>query len=94
MTDDIVTRLRNGHGEGCSCFARCYCECGCDAIWAEHYTTEAANEIEHLREKVDKWRDLADSLARFGNCESPDCPDCDRDWKLIYQNYEQAVRGG
>ena len=51
-TEDIVTRLRNGHGEGCSCFARCYCECGCDAIWAEHCTTEAADEIERLRAEL------------------------------------------
>ena len=54
---------------------------------------EAADEIERLRTERDRWRELADSLARFGNCESPDCPDCDRDWKLTYESYEQAVRG-
>lgn len=80
MTDDIVTRLRN-HVRGDY------------EKTAEFLLGLAADEIEHLREKVDKWRDLADSLARFGNCESSDCPDCDRDWKLTYQNYEQEVRG-
>lgn len=58
----------------------------------EHYNA-AADEIERLRADRDRWRELADSLARFGNCESPDCPDCDRDWKLTYESYEQAVRG-
>ena len=50
-------------------------------------------EIGRLREDRDRWHDMADNLARFGNCESPDCLDCDRDWKLIYQDYEKAVRG-
>ena len=81
--DDIVTRLRElgryVNTEG--------------GRWFEPITTEAADEIERLRAEVKQWRDMADNLARFGNCESPDCPDCDRDWKLIYQDYEKAVRG-
>lgn len=80
MSDDIVIRLRN-HIRGDY------------EKTAEYLLGLAADEIERLREKVDKWRNLADSLARFGNCESPDCPNCDRDWKLTYQNYEQEVRG-
>lgn len=83
MSDDIVTRLRElgryVNTEG--------------GRWFEPITTEAADDIERLRTERDRWRELADSLARFGNCESPDCPDCDRDWKLTYESYEQAVRG-
>ena len=59
MSDDIVTRLREGYGQGCKCYAHCYCECGCDAEWAEHYIKEAADEIERLRIKCEKWRKLA-----------------------------------
>ncbi len=50
MTDDIVTRLRKSHGEGCTCGAWNYSECGClEAVWAEMFITEAADEIERLR---------------------------------------------
>lgn len=59
VTDDIVTRLREGYGQGCKCFARCQCECGCDAIWAGRYTSEAADEIERLRADRDRWKQLA-----------------------------------
>lgn len=49
MTDDIVTRLREGHGQGCKCYADYWYECACDAVWAEQYINEAADEIERLR---------------------------------------------
>ena len=49
-TDDIVTRLRNSDGQGCTCNAYSYYECGCsEAVWAEMFITEAADEIERLR---------------------------------------------
>ena len=58
MTDDIVTRLRESHGQGCTCGAWNYSECGCsEAVWAEMFITEAADEIERLRNDV-KVRDL------------------------------------
>ena len=58
MTDDIVTRLRESHGQGCTCGAWNYSECGCpEATWREMFITEAANEIERLRNAV-KVRDL------------------------------------
>jgi hypothetical protein len=49
-TDDIVTRLRNSDGQGCTCEAYSYYECGCEqAVWAEMFINEAADEIERLR---------------------------------------------
>lgn len=55
MTDDIVTRLRESHGQGCTCGAWNYSECGCpEATWAEMFITEAADEIEHLRKQLDE----------------------------------------
>ena len=84
MTDDIVTRLRKQIPIPLE-----VADTGAPA----YLIAEAADEIERLRTERDRWRELADSLARFGNCESPDCPDCDRDWKLTYESYEQAVRG-
>ena len=92
MTDDIVTRLRDKAEERQEAL---------DEYWRGHkfdydlpmLENEAADEIERLRADRDRWRELADSLARFGNCESPDCPDCDRDWKLTYESYDKAVRG-
>jgi len=80
VTDDIVTRLREEADSWCH-----------DS--AVRVFLEAADEIERLRADRDRWRDLADSLARFGNCESSDCPTCNHNWKLTYQDYEQAVRG-
>lgn len=53
MFDDIVTRLREGNGQGCKCYADYWYECACDAIWAEQYILEAADEIERLREQND-----------------------------------------
>ena len=53
MTDDIVTRLRNSDGQGCTCSAYSYYECGCtEGVWAEMFIEEAADEIERLRELV------------------------------------------
>jgi hypothetical protein len=50
MTDDIVTRLRESHGQGCTCGAWNYSECGCsEAVWAEMFINDAADEIERLR---------------------------------------------
>lgn len=61
MSDDIVDRLRNSHGQGCTCSAWSYSECGCiDAHWAEMYIEEAAKEITRLRHELTltkKWRD-------------------------------------
>ena len=81
VSDDIVTRLRELREVLMG-----------NPIMARE-VQEAMDEIERLRKERDRWRELADSLTRFGNCESPDCPDCDRDWKLTYESYEQAVRG-
>jgi len=51
VTDDIVTRLRESDGQGCTCGAYSYYECGCsEAVWAEMFIEEAADEIERLRE--------------------------------------------
>jgi hypothetical protein len=53
VTDDIVTRLRESHGQGCTCGAWNYSECGCsEAVWAEMFITEAADEIEYLRMQI------------------------------------------
>ena len=101
MADDIVTRLRIESASSVDVIRRLDMECLCcpcceeSCLYCETIgeLTEAADEIERLRTERDRWRELADSLARFGNCESPDCPDCDRDWKLTYESYEQAVRG-
>ncbi len=50
MSDDIVTRLRNSYGQGCTCFAHHSFECSCvGAQWVERYVDEAADEIERLR---------------------------------------------
>lgn len=48
VTDDIVTRLR----EGCS-------ECGLHALYA--CTHEAADEIERLRANLKQWQALCDT---------------------------------
>lgn len=56
MNNDIVTRLRNSDGQGCTCNAYSYYECGCsEAVWAEMFITEAADEIERLRKERDHW---------------------------------------
>jgi len=53
VTDDIVTRLRQSNGQGCTCEAYSYYECGCtEAVWAEMYITDAADEIENLRAQL------------------------------------------
>jgi hypothetical protein len=63
VTDDIVTRLRESDGEGCTCGAWNYSECGClEAVWAEMFITEAADEIERLRKERDEWHELAENL--------------------------------
>ena len=70
VSDDIVTRLREGYGQGCKCFARCKCECGCDAIWAGRYTNEAADEIERLRQLIVNF---IDADAKYTNeCKNSD----------------------
>ena len=51
--DDIMTRLRESNGQGCTCGAWNYSECGCsEATWAEMYITDAADEIERLRKEL------------------------------------------
>jgi hypothetical protein len=82
-SDDIVTRLREGHGQGCQCYARCYCECGCDAIWAEHYTEEATKEIERLRKCLQHAIDHIGKWQLFTTEEK----------QALIAEYEQAVRG-
>ena len=52
MANDIVDVLRNAHGNDCTCYAHCAHECGCDADWSENYTTQAADEIERLRNVI------------------------------------------
>ena len=53
MSDDIVTRLRNSYGQGCTCFAHHSFECSCvGAQWVERYVDEAADEIEILRKAL------------------------------------------
>jgi hypothetical protein len=53
VTDDIVTRLRESSGQGCTCEAYSYYECGCtEAIWAEMFINDAADEIENLRSQL------------------------------------------
>ncbi len=48
-----MTRLRNSDGQGCTCNAYSYYECGCsEAVWAEMFITEAADEIERLRAEL------------------------------------------
>ena len=58
-TDDIVTRLRESHGQGCTCGAWNYSECGCsEAVWAEMFITEAADEIERLQQATTRVEEL------------------------------------
>lgn len=55
MSDDIVTRLRESDGQGCTCGAYSYYECGCsEGVWAEMFINEAADEIERLRKVIEE----------------------------------------
>jgi hypothetical protein len=63
MTDDIVTRLRNSYGQGCTCFAHHSFECICvGAQWVERYVDEAADEIERLRENNEYLKNVIETL--------------------------------
>ena len=73
MTDDIVTRLRESNGEGCTCGAWNYSECGCsEAVWAEMFITEAADEIERLRADRKELLQIARLFADEGMCRMYD----------------------
>ena len=64
--DDIVTRLRDSDGQGCICEAYSYYECGCtEAVWAEMFIDEAANEIERLRKEADSLKAEVQRLSQI-----------------------------
>ena len=96
MTDDIVTRLRESHGEGCTCGAWNYSECGClEAVWAEMFITEAADEIERLRKESNEWREVAENLhanlsTYVCHCNMSKCK-CGYDYAM--EEYEQMKAG-
>ena len=64
-SDDIVIRLREGDGQGCKCYADYWYECACDAIWAEQYILEAADEIERLRAELADCNNDFDCLKQI-----------------------------
>lgn len=65
MTDDIVIRLREHHGQGCTCEAWSYMDCGCqEAVWSEMYILEAAGEIERLRSIIESQNTKIKTLGR------------------------------
>jgi len=71
VSDDIVTRLRESHGEGCTCGAWNYSECGCiEAVWAEMYITDAADEIERLRADMKELLEITKLFADEGECRN------------------------
>ena len=64
--DDIVTRLRDGDGHGCTCGAYSYYECGCtEGVWAEMFINEAADEIERLRKEADSLKAEVQRLSQI-----------------------------
>ena len=70
VTDDIVTRLRNSYGQGCTCFAHHSFECSCvGAQWVEHYVEEAADEIERLRTENRAVKDAYEHLAEISKSQ-------------------------
>ena len=61
MTDDIVTRLRNGEGFCINDYASCpFTNCDNCAV-----VLEAANEIERLRQEVQNLSDISDGWWQF-----------------------------
>ena len=83
MNDDIVTRLRNSYGQGCTCFAHHSFECSCvGAQWVERYVDEAADEIEWLRAQAERWIVL---------CERAMAYQSGSDWQDIRIAYEIAL---
>ena len=67
--DDIVTRLRNSYGQGCTCFAHHSFECSCvGAQWVERYVDEAADEIERLRLELEEqqyWNSVLKEQVKY-----------------------------
>ena len=47
--EELIKRLRD-NGTACKCNARCSGECGCSAIWAEDFTSEAADALQVQQE--------------------------------------------
>jgi hypothetical protein len=104
VTDDIVTRLRDSDGQGCTCQAYSYYECGCtEAVWAEMFIDEAANEIERLRElvrfkssQIDRIRDAVENKGpepkyhdRVHRKHMKEWPTL---WKAIYSSWEELAQ--
>lgn len=80
MNDDIVTRLRNSDGQGCTCGAYSYYECGCtEAVWAEMFINDAADEIERLRNIIKAY---VQAEREYSNdMEDLDCVPIRETWK-------------